>query len=129
MEDIDPGFSRGVRKGDIIVAGRNFGCGSSREQAAAVLKEKGVGAVIASSISRIFYRNSINIGLPAIICREAYELLTAGDEVSVDLERGRIVRLSDGLIIQFRPLPSHLMDILKSGGLIEYTKKRLHLDR
>lgn len=129
MEDIDPRFSKGVRKGDIIVAGRNFGCGSSREQAVAVLKEKGVGAVIASSISRIFYRNSINIGLPAIVCKEAHERLEAGDVISVDLEGGRIIRLADGLVIQFRPLPPHLMDILKSGGLIEYTRKRLNLNR
>jgi len=129
LEDIDPLFSKNVREGDVIVAGRNFGCGSSREQAPAVLKQRGVGAVFARSISRIFYRNAINVGLPAILCDGTYRLLVAGDIVTVDLEEGRVIRQHDGLKIVFSPPAPHLMTILRKGGLIPYMRDRLRDDR
>jgi 3-isopropylmalate/(R)-2-methylmalate dehydratase small subunit len=129
LEDIDPLFNKNVGEGDVIVAGRNFGCGSSREQAPAVLKQRGVGAVFASSISRIFYRNAINVGLPAILCDETYRLLVAGDIVAVDLEKGRVIRQQDGLKIGFSPPAPHLMTILRKGGLIPYMRDRLRDDR
>jgi 3-isopropylmalate/(R)-2-methylmalate dehydratase small subunit len=125
MEDIDPSFANAVAKGDVIVSGRNFGCGSSREQAPAVLKEKGVGAVFASSIARIFYRNAINVGLPVIISVDAVKILDAGDEVEFDLKSGTLTRKSDGIRIDFEPLPPFLLEILESGGLVRYMKRKL----
>ena len=124
MEDLDPNFASGVAVGDVIVAGRNFGCGSSREQAPAVLKEKGVRAVFASSIARIFYRNAINVGLPVIISDEAVSILESGDEVELDLKSGTLTR-DDGVRIEFEPLPPFLLEILESGGLVGYMKMRL----
>ena len=124
MEDLDESFAGGVRPGDIIVAGRNFGCGSSREQAPAVLKEKGVAAILASSIARIFYRNAINVGLPVIISQEAEDLLESEDEVELDLRSGTLTRV-DGTQIRFDPLPAFLLEILESGGLVEYMRIRL----
>lgn len=125
MKDIDPSFANEVAEGDVIVAGRNFGCGSSREQAPAVLKEKGVGAVFASSIARIFYRNAINVGLPVIISDEAVKILYAGDEVELDLKSGTLTRKDDGVRIDFEPIPPFLLDILESGGLVSYMKRKL----
>ncbi|NYT12558.1 MAG: 3-isopropylmalate dehydratase small subunit [Methanomassiliicoccales archaeon] len=125
MEDIDPSFANAVAGGDVIVSGRNFGCGSSREQAPAVLKEKGVGAVFASSIARIFYRNAINVGLPVIISDEAVKILDAGDEVELDLKSGTLTRKADGVRIDFEPLPPFLLEILESGGLVSYMKRKL----
>jgi 3-isopropylmalate/(R)-2-methylmalate dehydratase small subunit len=125
MEDIDPSFVNAVAEGDVIVSGRNFGCGSSREQAPAVLKEKGVGAVFASSIARIFYRNAINVGLPVIISEEAVKILDAGDEVEFDLKSGTLTRKADGVKIDFEPLPPFLLEILESGGLVRYMKRKL----
>ena len=125
MEDIDPSFGQGVREGDVIVAGRNFGCGSSREQAPAVLRRRGVGAIFARSMARIFFRNAVNLGLPVIICPEAHDMLVAGDEVRVDLEKGRLARVSDGRTIEFEPLPPFLREIMESGGLVPYLRKRL----
>jgi len=125
MEDLDPEFSDSVERGDIIVAGRNFGCGSSREQAPAVLKEKGVSAVFASSMARIFFRNAINVGLPVVISSDAWDLLQSGDEVDLDLSSGRLTRASDGLEISFEPLPQFLLGILESGGLVPHMRERL----
>ena len=125
MEDIDPGFSRGVRRGDVIVAGSNFGCGSSREQAPLVLKQIGVGAVVAAGFARIFFRNAVNVGLPVAICRDAVSLLEKGDVVSLDLRGGEVRRASPPLTIPFDPLPSFLLDILDDGGLVPYMRKRL----
>ena len=122
MEDIDTGFASAVRPGDVIVAGRNFGCGSSREQAPLVLKELGVGAVVAESFARIFYRNAINVGLPVIICAEAASL-AKGEEVEVDLRAGTITG-SNGLDASFPPLPGKLLEILEKGGLVEAMKQR-----
>jgi len=125
MEDADPVFARSVHKGDIVVAGRNFGCGSSREQAPVALKAAGVAAVVAKSFSRIFYRNAINIGLPALVCPQAVDGLQAGEVASIDLLEG-VVRIErDGAEFRFEPLPAFLAEILEKGGLVPYTKARL----
>jgi 3-isopropylmalate dehydratase small subunit len=124
MEDLDPSFSKKVRHGDIVVAGRNFGCGSSREQAPVALKHVGVSAVVAGSFARIFYRNAINVGLPVIVCPEAVSRLVDGDIVVIDMEKGVLVRPSSHLTIQFKPLPDFLLEILSDGGLVPHMKKR-----
>ena len=116
LEDLDPGFAASVNQGDVIVAGRNFGCGSSREQAATCLKYAGVQAVIAESFARIFYRNAINQGLPAIQCPEAVKALQSGDEADIDFEMG-IIRSNRGEF-PFSPFPESVLKILAAGGLI-----------
>jgi len=126
MEDADPQFAKQVRKGDMIVAGRNFGCGSSREQAPLALKYVGVGAVVAGSFARIFFRNAINVGLPVVICPQAYKLVKAGDELRIDLQQGTIEVLGSGQRETFDPMPDFLMGILQSGGLVPFTRERLH---
>ncbi len=125
MEGIDPEFSRKVQPGDIIVAGRNFGCGSSREHAPLALKHAGVGAIVAKSFARIFFRNAVNIGLPVVICPEAYEAVEQGDQLEVDLEEGMLRNLTKGVEMKFTPLPRFLLEILSSGGLIPYLKSKL----
>jgi 3-isopropylmalate/(R)-2-methylmalate dehydratase small subunit len=116
LEDLDPTFAERVQPGDIIVAGRNWGCGSSREQAAACLPAAGVGAVIAVSFARIFYRNAINNGLPAIVCPEAAQALRAGDWVEIDLERHEIRRGDD--LFSFALFSPTVLKILRAGGLV-----------
>jgi 3-isopropylmalate/(R)-2-methylmalate dehydratase small subunit len=123
LEDLDPAFAKGVKPGDIIVAGKNFGCGSSREQAAACLRAAGVQAVVAKSFARIYFRNAINLGLPVIQCEEAADALAAGDEAEIDFAGGRI--LAKGRAFTFPPLPASVLGILEAGGLIEWTKKKL----
>jgi 3-isopropylmalate/(R)-2-methylmalate dehydratase small subunit len=123
MEDLDPGFAPNVRPGDVIVAGKNFGCGSSREQAAACLKAAGVQAVVARSFARIYFRNAINLGLAVLQCDEAAAALEKGDTVELDFGRGEI-RSAKGTF-RFRPLPDSVVGILEAGGLLEYTKKKL----
>ncbi|MCD6290441.1 MAG: 3-isopropylmalate dehydratase small subunit [Anaerolineae bacterium] len=123
LEDLDPNFASNVRPGDVIVAGRNWGCGSSREQAAICLKEAGVGAVVAESFARIFYRNALNNGLPAIICPEAVAALEFGDAVEIDLEAGTIRRGDD--VWHFPPLPETALQLIQAGGLIPYLKRKL----
>lgn len=123
LEDLDPGFAKGVKLGDVIVAGKNFGCGSSREQAAACLKYAGVQAVVAKSFARIYYRNAINLGLPVLQSVEAAEALSAGDEVEVDFAAGKI--RSGGREFGFPAYPPAVMGIIRAGGLIEYTRKKL----
>jgi 3-isopropylmalate/(R)-2-methylmalate dehydratase small subunit len=123
LEDLDPEFAKKVRPGDVIVAGRNFGCGSSREQAAACLKAAGVQAVVAKSFARIYYRNAINLGLPVLQSPEAVEALRAGDEVEVDFAAGKIK--SRGREFNFPAFPPSVLGILEAGGLIEYTMKKL----
>ena len=125
MEDADPSFAKQVAKGDIIVAGRNFGCGSSREQAPLALKLAGVSGVIAVSFARIFFRNAVNIGLPVIICPKAHALLRQGDEVEVDLNRGLVRSVLTGKELRFEPLPKFLVEILDNGGLVPYVRERL----
>jgi len=120
LEDLDPSFAAQVKTGDVIVAGRNFGCGSSREQAASCLKYAGVQAVIAVSFARIFFRNAINQGLPVVQSEKAVRNISAGEEVEVDFERGQI-KAEKGTF-KFPALPDSVLSILKAGGLIEHTK-------
>lgn len=123
LEDLDPEFVNKVGPGDVIVAGRNFGCGSSREQAAVCLREAGVGAVVARSFARIFFRNAINAGLPVLVCPDAVDALKSGDTVSVDLAAG--VLAFGERRFGFPALPEEVRGILEEGGLIPYTRKRL----
>ncbi len=123
LEDLDPSFASQVRPGDVIVAGRNFGCGSSREQAVACLKAAGVQAIIARSFARIYFRNAINLGMPVIACPEAVETLEKGDEIEIDLAGGEI-RSSKGNF-HFPSYPESVVGILKAGGLIAYTRQKL----
>jgi len=123
LEDLDPDFAGRVQKGDIIVAGSNFGCGSSREQAASCLKYAGVEAVIAESFARIFYRNAINFGLPAIVSPEAAGVLKSGETVDIDLSGGHIHAIDK--VYQFVPFPEFMMEIMRDGGLLAHIKKEL----
>jgi 3-isopropylmalate/(R)-2-methylmalate dehydratase large subunit len=120
LEDLDPTFAKNVQPGDVILGGRNFGCGSSREQAASCIKYNGVAAIVAESFARIFYRNVINQGLAAIVCPEAVAAANAGDWIAIDLERGEI-HLPAGTFT-FQPFPPNVQAILKAGGLIPYLK-------
>ena len=122
MEALIPDFAKKIEKGDLVVAGRNFGCGSSREQAPLVLKHIGVGAVIAESFARIFYRNAINIGLPVIECKETNKIAN-GDLLEVSLSEGHIKNLTKNEVYEFKPIPQALLEILVSGGLVNYVKK------
>jgi len=124
MEDDDPQFPKKVAVGDIIVAGKNFGCGSSREHAPIAIKASGISVVIAKSFARIFLRNSINIGLPIMECPEAVEVLKAGAKVRVDLEKGT-VETGDGRKFQARPFPAFMLEIIRAGGLLNYVKNRM----
>lgn len=121
MEDLDPHFTKRLKKGDFLVAGKNFGCGSSREQAPLALKHAGVAAVLASSFARIYFRNSINNGLPALVCDTSG--IDDGDTLEIDLASGRIKNISKGSEIDSRPLPRVMLDILSEGGLVEYMRK------
>ncbi len=123
LEGLDPFFSKGVKPDDIIVAGKNWGCGSSREQAAICLKESGLGAIIAKSIARIHYRNCLNMALPALICPEAVDAIQGGDKISLDLETGEIRCATE--IFRFQPLPETVMEVIKAGGLLAYGRKKL----
>jgi len=122
LEDADPDFASNVEEGDFVVGGRNFGLGSSREHAPLIIKMSGAGAVIAQSFARIFYRNAINVGLPAIECDTSG--LNAGDELDVELEKGLIRDLTTGEEVAFQPLESAMRKILDDGGLVEHIKKR-----
>jgi len=122
LEAIDPSFSRSVRQGDFVVAGLNFGLGSSREQAAVSLKRLGVRAVIARSFARIFWRNAINLGLPAVTLADAHEI-AAGDRLRLDLQAGRLVNETSGRIYGFAPFPDHLTAMMRDGGLIAHLKR------
>ncbi|MHB8056080.1 MAG: 3-isopropylmalate dehydratase small subunit [Candidatus Aminicenantales bacterium] len=125
LEDLDPEFAKSVKPGDVIVAGKNFGCGSSREQAAACLRAAGVKAVVAKSFARIYFRNAINLGLAVLQCAEAVDALSAGDEIEIDFAAGTIT--SGTRTFKFFPLPEAVIGIVQAGGLIEYTKKKLGL--
>ena len=118
MEDIDKGFVKNVQKGDIIVAEKNFGCGSSREHAPIAIKASGISCVIASTFARIFYRNSINIGLPILECDEAAKDIKEGDTVSVNFDTGVITNETTGKTYQAEPFPEFIQNIIKKGGLI-----------
>lgn len=121
LEDADETFASRMKKGDFVVAGSNFGLGSSREHAPLIMKIAGVGAVLAKSFARIFYRNAINIGLLAIECDT--DAIDDGDELKLDIEKGIITDLTNGSIIQIEPLPPVMIKLLKDGGLVEHIKK------
>ncbi|MDD5866767.1 3-isopropylmalate dehydratase small subunit [Lachnospiraceae bacterium YH-ros2228] len=123
MEDIDKDFVKKVKPGDIMVAGWNFGCGSSREHAPLVIKTCGTGCVIAKSFARIFYRNAINIGLPILECEEAAEEIQANDEVEVDFDSGKISDLTTGKTYQAEPFPPFIQNIIRCGGLLKSLKE------
>ncbi len=122
MEDIDTSFAGKVQPGDIIVAGRNFGCGSSREHAPVAIKASGVTCIIADGFARIFYRNAINIGLPLVELGPAVAEIRSGDRVRIDLDSGAIENLDSGKKYAIQPLPGFIQDIAKAGGLINYVK-------
>lgn len=125
MEDADAQFPAKVRPGDIIVAEKNFGCGSSREHAPIAIKAAGVSCVIAKSFARIFYRNSVNIGLPILESPEAVDAINEGDQVEVDLESGKIKNLRTGESYQAVPFPEFMQQIMNKGGLIEYVRDKV----
>jgi 3-isopropylmalate/(R)-2-methylmalate dehydratase small subunit len=126
MEDLEPGFARQVQPGDLIVAGKNFGCGSSREHAPLALKGAGISCVVAQSFARIFYRNAVNTGLPILECREALAPMLAPREVlRVDLEQGLITLPGGTTRLQASPFPPFMQEIIRRGGLIEYVRTRL----
>ncbi|WP_333653385.1 3-isopropylmalate dehydratase small subunit [Dissulfurispira sp.] len=125
MEDADKEFPNKVKAGDIIVAGKNFGCGSSREHAPIAIKAAGVQAVIAKSFARIFYRNSFNIGLPIFESEEASEKIKEGDTVEIDADNGVIKNLSTGEQYTAKPIPPFMQELIAAGGLIAWTKKKI----
>ncbi len=120
MEDLDATFVSRVKSGDIMVAGSNFGCGSSREHAPLAIKESGVGAVVAKSFARIFYRNAINIGLPIIECDAD---IAEGDAVEIDFDKGELKNITKNTVSQFAPFPPFLQNIISSGGLLNSIKR------
>ncbi len=121
LEDADPTFARRVKSGDFIVAGKNFGLGSSREHAPLVIKMSGVSAILAKSVARIFFRNAINLGLPVLICDT--DKINDGDELEVDLSLGKVRDLTSDIELSFSPLPEIMLRILNEGGLVPYIKK------
>lgn len=124
LESVDPTFAGAVQHGDVVVAGRNFGAGSSREQAAQALVALGVAAVIAPSFAGIFYRNALNLGLVALVCADA-GAIAAGDEIAFDAEAGRIENRTRGETLACEPIPAHLMAMVRDGGLLAHLEKRL----
>jgi 3-isopropylmalate/(R)-2-methylmalate dehydratase small subunit len=125
LEDLDPKFASEVASGDVIVAGFNFGCGSSREHAPLAINGAGVAAVIARSFARIFFRNAINTGLPILVCADAVDAIESGDLVAVDPLSGLIENQSKGTSFRADPLPEFVMDIVTAGGLVPYVRARL----
>ena len=124
MEDIDKDFVKKVKKGDLIVADKNFGCGSSREHAPIAIKASGISCVIASTFARIFYRNSLNIGLPIIECPDAAAGIEAGDEVEVDFDTGIITNKTKNTTFQGQPFPEFMQKIIASEGLVNYINQK-----
>jgi 3-isopropylmalate/(R)-2-methylmalate dehydratase small subunit len=125
MEGLDPLFSKKVHTGDIIVAGRNFGCGSSREPAPLAIKGVGISCVIAGSFARIFYRNAFNIGLPLLECLEAYNYIEQGDEIDVDLDSGIIINHSGDRQLQAKAIPQFMQELINDGGLMKHIARQL----
>lgn len=125
MEDERPSFSREVKRGDILLAGRNFGCGSSREHAPLALKAAGISCIIAKSFARIFFRNAFNIGLPLLESQEAPEVIEEGDRVRVDLSKGEIYDLTKKKRFLSKPIPPFMQELLRDGGLIPHLRKKM----
>lgn len=124
MEDIDKDFIKNVKNGDIIVADKNFGCGSSREHAPIAIKTSGISCIIATTFARIFFRNSINIGLPILECEEAVKETEQGDEIEVDFDTGTIQNLTKGTTFIAQPFPDFMQKIISADGLINYIKTK-----
>ena len=124
LEAVDPAFSSEVERGDVVVAGRNFGAGSSREQAPEALKHLGIAALVAESFAGLFYRNAINLGLPALVCAQA-KRIRSGDELRIDCQAGTVENLSTGEKLACEPIPPFLMEIVRDGGLVAHLEKRL----
>ena len=124
LEALEPDFARSARPGDFVVGRRNFGAGSSREQAPQALKHLGVAAVIAESFAGLFYRNALNLGLPALVCAQAGRI-RAGDRLRIDPEAGRLENLSTGEALECEPIPAFLMQMVRDGGLVPHLEKRL----
>lgn len=125
MEDIDQTFVSRVKAGDIMVAGKNFGCGSSREHAPLVIKLSGISCIIAESFARIFYRNAVNIGLPILECPEAARAIQNGDRVKVELDSGRITNITRNCTYKAESFPEFMQDIMKAGGLVNYVSRKV----
>ncbi len=125
MEGVDSNFSQKIKKGDIIVAGKNFGCGSSREHAPIAIKASGIQAIIAKSFARIFYRNAFNIGLPIFESSEAPEKIKENDEIEIDADKGIIRNLTRNEEYKANPIPEFMQELIEAGGLVEWTKKKL----
>ncbi len=128
MEDADPSFVEKMRVGDIIVAGENFGCGSSREHAPIALKAAGISAVIAPTFARIFYRNAFNMGLPIFELRESIEI-DEGDTVRVDMDAGEIINITKSKTYKFAPIPEFMQELVDAGGLIEFAKNEIETQK
>jgi len=126
MEDIDKEFAKKVKKGDIIIAGENFGCGSSREHAPIAIKACGVRCVVAKSFARIFFRNAINIGLPVIDCKEVFDNVKSGESVEIDIVRGTVQNVNKKKTFDITPFPKFLQKIISAGGLVNYTKDMIN---
>jgi 3-isopropylmalate/(R)-2-methylmalate dehydratase small subunit len=124
LEDLDPRFASGVEAGDVVVAGSNFGCGSSREHAPVALKGAGVGAVVARSFARIFFRNAINTGLVIVTCPELVDVTDSVDEIEVDLAKGLVSNVTKNRSWQPEPLPDFILEIVECGGLVEWVRRR-----
>lgn len=124
MEDIDSSFVQRIKQGDIIVADKNFGCGSSREHAPIAIKASGISCVIASTFARIFYRNAINIGLPILECEEAVKNIDNGDQIEIDFNSGIIANITKNQPYKAEPFPEFIQEIIKADGLIHYTKNK-----
>lgn len=125
MEDIDSSFVKEVRPGDIMVAGNNFGCGSSREHAPVAIKASGIACVVAKSFARIFYRNALNIGLPILECAPAVDETEVGQILEIDLAQGTIHNTNTGKVYQAVPFPPFMLELIAAGGLVPYTKQKL----
>jgi 3-isopropylmalate/(R)-2-methylmalate dehydratase small subunit len=124
LESLSPSFSSSVKKGDVVVAGRNFGAGSSREQAPEALRHLGVAALVAESFAGLFYRNALNLGLPALVCADARQI-REGDSLTIDFENGEIRNLTTGKALTCEAIPPHLMQMVRDGGLLPHLEKRL----
>ena len=125
LEGLDPGFAGEVRSGDVVVAGRNFGCGSSREHAPLALRGAGVSVVVASSFARIFFRNAINTGLPVLVCPEAVEATETGNDLDIDVSSGTILNTTKEMSFAARPHPEFVLEIIERGGLVPWVRERL----
>jgi len=123
FEEVIPGFHEKVEEGDVVVAGRNFGAGSSREHAPRLLKMAGVGAIVAKGFARIFFRNAINVGLPVVVARRVPDITETGDIIEVDLGRGIVRNVSKGCEERFKPYPREILLLLEEGGVLEYLKR------